>query len=286
MIDQPHRYIELHHARIATWTVGEGPHLVFVHGWPVWSATFRHLVARLKDRFTCHLLDLPGAGKTEVFDEHRIDLRRHVDTVLATIDELGLDRYALVAFDSGGMVARAAAARRPEQVTGLILGNTEMPGFVSPAFAQLASVGPTRLGQAVMIGALRVPALRKSRLGFGTCFVDRSLIEGEFTRLFIEPMLRSADVRRKQFALLDDFDPTFVEEMEEIHGQLRCPTQLIWGDRDPWFKLRGAKACMPQFGGGASIEVLPGKLFVHEEQATRFAEITASFVEQAARRVP
>jgi len=279
MFETPHRFVDLPHARIATWSVGQGPAIVFVHGWPLWSATYRNLLPSLKDRFTCHLLDLPGAGKTQVLDPRSIDIRRHVQTVIETVDALGLDRYALVAFDSGGMVTRAVAAQRPEQVTGVVLGNTEMPGHLSRTFAQFATWAPSRVGQALMTSALRVPRLRRSRLGYGTCFVDRSLVDGEFSRLFIEPMLDSRDVRRRQFALLEGSDPTFVDEMEQAHASLRCPAQLIWGDRDPWFKLRGARACLPQFGAGAEIEVLPGKLFVHEEHPERFAAITARFLE-------
>lgn len=282
MFEQPTRFIDLDHARIATWTVGEGPDLVFVHGWPFWSATYRHLVPRLSKRFTCHLLDLPGAGKTDVHDRSSIDLRRHVDTVLATVDALGLDRYAMLAFDSGGMVARAAAAQRPEQVSAMVLGNTEMPGHVSKLFRRFLRVAPTKAGQLAMVSALRIPALRRSKYGFGTCFRDPSLVEGDFTRLFLTPLVKSAAVRDGAFALTEDSDPTFTDELATIHAAMRCPVQLIWGDRDPWFELSGAKACLPQFGAGAELEVLPGRLMVHEEQPERFAQITAAFLERAA----
>lgn len=284
MFETPHRYIDLPHARIATWTCGSGPDLVFIHGWPLWSATFRRLLPTLQQRFTCHLIDLPGAGKTEVRDWASIDLRRHVDTVAATVDALGLERYALLAFDSGGMVTRTLAAERPEQVTGLVLGNTEMPGFVSPLFSRFAQKAATRLGQAVMTAALAIPALRRSRYGYGSTFLNPSFIDGEFTRLFIRPMLWSRDVRARQFALLEDFDPTFVDDMQAIHQAIQCPTLLIWGDRDPWFPLAGAQACRAQFGGGAELEVLPGKLFVHEEQSARFAALSAAFLERALAR--
>ena len=42
--------------------VGAGPDVLFVHGWPVCGATFRHLLPHLAAHLTCHLIDLPGAG--------------------------------------------------------------------------------------------------------------------------------------------------------------------------------------------------------------------------------
>ncbi|MEM1414211.1 MAG: alpha/beta hydrolase [Myxococcota bacterium] len=280
MFDTPHTFLRLDHAHLATWTVGEGPDLVFVHGWPFWSATYRGLLPHLSTRFRCHLIDLPGAGKTLTHDRSAIDLRRHVDTLGGAVDALGLDRYALLAFDSGGMVTRALAARRPEQVSALVLGNTEMPGHVSPLFARFLRVAATRVGRLALIAALRVRPLRRGAWGFGTCLLDPARFDAELERLYVGPMLASKAVRDDQFALVEAMDPSFMAEMADVHAALRCPAQLIWGDRDPWFKLSGARACLPQFGGGAELEVLPGKLMVHEEEPQRFAAIAADFLER------
>lgn len=41
---------------------GQGPDLVLIHGWALQGGVFAPLVQRLADRFTLHLVDLPGHG--------------------------------------------------------------------------------------------------------------------------------------------------------------------------------------------------------------------------------
>src|SRR6185295_1757181 len=94
---KPDSWIDVGHSRLAYRRFGRGPDLVFVHGWPIHAATFRGLVPRLADAFTCHLFDLPGAGQTETTADSPIHLGAHADTVRRAIDVLGLDRYALLA---------------------------------------------------------------------------------------------------------------------------------------------------------------------------------------------
>lgn len=43
-------------------TIGQGPPIALVHGWAMHSGLFEPLVERLRDRWTLHLVDLPGHG--------------------------------------------------------------------------------------------------------------------------------------------------------------------------------------------------------------------------------
>src|SRR5262245_45721707 len=77
---RPHAYIAVGHGRLASWRFGRGPDVVFVHGWPLHSATFRRLVPELARSFTLHLLDLPGTAHSEWdgpidFSSHAVTLR-------------------------------------------------------------------------------------------------------------------------------------------------------------------------------------------------------------------
>ncbi len=51
-------------AELAYWRVGSGPTLVFVHGWPLSSATWVKLVPELSEHFTCVVFDQSGTGQT------------------------------------------------------------------------------------------------------------------------------------------------------------------------------------------------------------------------------
>ncbi len=278
MFKTPHDTIALPDSRLAYWRLGTGPDLLLIHGWPLHSATFRNLLPTLSKHFTCHLIDLPGAGLTEVHDVGTVDLGRHATTVIDAVDALGLKRYAMLAHDSGGMIARAVAAACPERVTGLVLSNTEMPGYLSSRFKLFMSFAATGVGQRVMAAALRSARSRRSRLLFGSCFDDVALVDGEFDDLFLRPLRTPSRESMLQFELLRDSDGGLVDELCEVHARVACPVQMIWGKTDPWFPLAGAKAMLPTFSGGAELVVLDGKLFVHEEHPEQVARHASDFL--------
>lgn len=93
-------------------------HALATHGelWraqiPVWSAR------------TCVInIDLPGHGRSPQIEDARTlaDYARHVCLVL---DELGIQRAALVGLSLGGMVAQAFALAYPERCLALVLAHT------------------------------------------------------------------------------------------------------------------------------------------------------------------
>jgi pyruvate dehydrogenase E2 component (dihydrolipoamide acetyltransferase) len=67
-------------------------------------------------------MDLPGHGlsdKPSSAEHYTSDAM--ADSVLATLDALGLERAALVAHSLGAVVARRAAARAPDRISALVL---------------------------------------------------------------------------------------------------------------------------------------------------------------------
>lgn len=275
----PQRQIELGHSRVPYYRVGQGPDLLFIHGWPLHSATFRQIVPRLSPYYTCHLVDLPGSGDSQWDEQSKIGLRDHVASLQKIVAQLGLARFAIVAHDSGGAFARLMAAD-DARVTGLVLGNTEIPGH--RPWQMLLFVGLERsvLGAWAFETALRYRVLRQSPLAYGGCFHDPTFAEGEFGQLFIAPMLKSEQARLGQRRLLRDFDWPLLDGLAEIHTRIHAPTKLIWGGQDPYFPVHKLEATLPQYAGGASLSVIPqGKLFVHEEYPEQFARETLAFLD-------
>jgi pimeloyl-ACP methyl ester carboxylesterase len=277
-------YLDVGHSRIPHWRVGTGPDVLFVHGWPLHAATFRDVVPLLADRFTCHVIDLPGCGKSEWSASSQIGVRQHVASLRKVVDALGLTRYALLAHDSGAVMARLLAADDP-RAAALVLGNTEIPGHRPKAVEFF--VWMTRLGLAKPLSALMlgIPALRRSQFGYGGCFHDVAHIDREFMRLFIEPMLKSPRIGAGQQRLLEGFDWSVVDTLDQVHARIKAPVQLVWGADDPFFPLGLVQNMSKQFAGGASLSVLrPGKLFAHEEFPEAFVAAAAPFLERTMSR--
>ncbi len=280
LLGKPHDRIDIEHSRVAYWQFGQGPDLFFVHGWPLHSATFRNLVPELSRSFTCHLIDLPGTGQTVSDRAAPIGLEEHATTVRRVVHRLGLGRLAYVAHDSGGAIARLAAAG-DSRVAGVVLGNTELPAhrpWLISLYVALMHVPGSR---ALTRRLLRWRAYRRSALGFGGAFTDKRFIEGDFHELFIQPMIDSREVAEGQIRLLEHLDPTVIDRMAEVHARIAAPTLLVWGTDDPFFPLAGAKAMMGQFAGGAELaEIQGGKLYCHEDRAQEFLAHTAPFLER------
>ena len=275
---EPHSYLDVGHSRLAYYRFGRGPDVVFVHGWPLHSATFRHVVPLLERDFTCHLFDLPGTGKTHWDAGSEIGVREGGDTVRRAIDALGLERFALVAHDSGAVFARLAAAGDP-RVQALVLGNTEIPGHRPWLVELLALAMRVPGGGALLMHAMRSQRIRRSFLGFGDCFADPASVDGEFFDLFLAPLQESKRAAAGQLQLMRALDWSVIDALDGVHARISAPVRLVWGELDPFFPLDKARKMAAQFPGGAEIDVIEGaKLFAHEDFPDQFAAHTRRFL--------
>jgi len=95
--------------------VGAGPPLVLLHGWAMHGGVFAPLVARLRDRYTLHVVDLPGHGLSRDSGVPLV-LDACVDAIAAQVPVAPWCGWSL-----GGLIALHAAATRPTQVPALAL---------------------------------------------------------------------------------------------------------------------------------------------------------------------
>lgn len=102
---------------------GDGPPIVWVHGWACSSTAELMPVAvqaPLHGRRSL-LVDLLGHGYSDKPDGFGYTVEDHARTVLALVEGLGLTQYALVGHSMGGAVVVHVAAARPERVELLVL---------------------------------------------------------------------------------------------------------------------------------------------------------------------
>ncbi len=113
-------------ASIASWTLGDGPPLVYLAGGP-WShiellpaPACRRWYERLSERRMVVRYDQRGTGLSGR-DIGDVSLNAQVGDLEAVIDHCGLDRFALFGAADAGPVAIAYAARHPRRVSHLVL---------------------------------------------------------------------------------------------------------------------------------------------------------------------
>jgi pimeloyl-[acyl-carrier protein] methyl ester esterase len=95
--------------------IGNGPPLVLLHGWAMHGGVFAPLVARLRDYFTLHVVDLPGHGSSRDVDVP-LALDACVDAI-ATI----VPRAPWCGWSLGGLVALQAAVTLQHRVPALAM---------------------------------------------------------------------------------------------------------------------------------------------------------------------
>lgn len=277
----PDRMLDVAPHRIAYRRFGQGPDVVFVHGWPLTSATFRSLIPWLADSFTCHLIDLPGSGQTESPADAALDFGSQARVVSAAAELVGLRRYALLAHDSGGAIARLAAAD-DRRVAALALGSTEIPGYTPPLIAALRAAVQSPGGADLLRQQMQTREVRRSEAAYGGCFANLDLLDGEFHELQVAPILASPARWSQQLAILRTIDDTVDRALRDAHARITAPMLFIWGDADPVFPLPQARAMVAELGARATLHVLPGaKLFAHEELPERFAAAARPFLTAA-----
>lgn len=267
---EPDRFLDVGAGEVAYRCVGSGPDVLFVHGWPVSSATFRRLLPHLTDHVTCHLIDLPGAGNSRFTTNTPLTIDHHIHSVRRALDLLELRDVAVVGHDSGGMIARHAVAG-DARLRALGLIDTEQSTGLSWKFKSFIA-GRRVPGFGAALGWLAGrPRLRRNRLVLGDAFADRSLLDGEFDEFFLQPLHRSRTHRDAAIRLLKSFDHQHVRDLAELHRQIDVPVQLVWGEEDRFFPVEWAREMVADFPD-AQLEVIAGAgLFSHEERPAEVA---------------
>ncbi|MGO4550931.1 pimeloyl-ACP methyl ester esterase BioH [Lysobacter sp. 2RAF19] len=95
--------------------VGKGPPLVLLHGWAMHGGVFAPLVARLRERYTLHVVDLPGHGLSRDCDIP-LALDPCVEAIAAHVPPAPWCGWSL-----GGLFALHAAIERPHHATAAAL---------------------------------------------------------------------------------------------------------------------------------------------------------------------
>ena len=145
----------VHGLRTVFSDAGSGPAVVFVHG-PGGNLThWLHVAPRLVDSCRVLGLDLPACGESER-PRRPLSVGFCADHVCGLLDELHIDRAAIVGHSLGATVAAELARHRPDRVTRLVL--LSPTGLPRPPL-WLRAAGRALLHPAIL-GALLPPRWR------------------------------------------------------------------------------------------------------------------------------
>src|SRR5579863_9147848 len=123
--------VKIHYA-----SLGSGPLIVMIHGFPDLWYTWRDQMEALSDKFQCVAIDQRGynlSDKSKGVENY--DMRLLVGDVAAVIKSLGQDKAIIVGHDWGGAVAWQFALNLPQMTDRLIILNLPHPRGLSRELA-------------------------------------------------------------------------------------------------------------------------------------------------------
>lgn len=228
---------------------GQGPPLVFLHGYPdnlqIWSG----LAYRLADEYQTIAFDWPGMGysgrwrgSTTPFDM--------ADRLASLLRHWGIDRATLVGADMGGQAALACAIRYPDKVQQLVVMNC----LAFPDEQTSWEIRVLRWAGLNRIALRMLPALVFERAERSS--LPRHMRLPRDVRDDLWTAFRSGDVRDFIIQMCADYERA-LPELAALYGRIACPTLILWGERDKHFGLAQARrlhASIP----GAELHIVPG----------------------------
>ncbi|MFZ2172496.1 MAG: alpha/beta hydrolase [Rhodococcus sp. (in: high G+C Gram-positive bacteria)] len=172
------RFVDLPNFRVHYIEAGSGHPVVLLHGsgpGATGATNFSPNIEALAEHFHVIAPDMPGWGESDTQNDDTG--RDHVAVLIALLDELGIEKAALVGNSMGGITAVTTAIQHPDRVSHLITMGAPAP--VQPLFS--AGNGPSE-GISVLLHAYREPTMENmKRLVQVMCF-DQSTATDELAQ--------------------------------------------------------------------------------------------------------
>jgi 2-succinyl-6-hydroxy-2,4-cyclohexadiene-1-carboxylate synthase len=245
--------------------------IALLHGFTGSKDGLRALREELRASSRVMSFDLPWHGGTTVtVPENDVSVTRCAAALVEALDDLGVERFALMGYSMGGRVALALAVNYPGRVAKLLLES---------ASAGLASE-PERAARRAADDELAAFAEREGI----EAFVRRWEALPLFASLARLPEHARAELRRARLscsasglaaslrAMGLGAQPCFESEL----GRLSAPTLVVAGALDAKFSAIGLK--LARAIAGARLEIIDGAGHVpHLERPRRFNRLAADF---------
>ena len=126
------RYIDTGELRLHAVIGGDGPPLLLVHGWPETWYAWRLLMPALARDFEVIAVDQRGIGLSDK-PADGYDTGTLAGDLVALMDALGHERFAVVGHDTGFAISYALAADHPDRVDRVALAEIPGPPGAAPS---------------------------------------------------------------------------------------------------------------------------------------------------------
>lgn len=271
------KYYEGTDATIAYRKFGSGFPIIFIHGFPVYGYTWRHILPELQKEHTCYVLDLPGLGLSKWTEETDFHFKAQASRIIDFLKFKGIDSCSLIAQDTGATTARIIALRKEIEIKTLVLFNTEVPNHRPPwiPFYQKSSLLP--LSHYVFKASMKNKWFVKSSLGFKAFYADKSLLDIKSNLApYLDLATNSNHQMKGALSYLRGCDLAYMDTLKERHKDISAKVILIWGEKDVTFPVKYGAQLAKQFTDAEFHRIQEASLMPHEEKPMEVLEIIKS----------
>ncbi|MEB3215785.1 MAG: alpha/beta hydrolase [Nostocales cyanobacterium 94392] len=242
--------------QIAYGEKGMGKPLFLLHGIGSWSYNWRYLIEPLSKYFRVICFDAKGFGFSEK-PLHREETTGHQVIELQRIIKTLCDEpVAILAESLGGLVALAFAEEYPELVSHLIIVNVPIFAKKLPHWG-MSVLASTPLELIEIIDKLRLsylfaPLIREiMAIERRNVLFDPSILTTEdvfwITYPYIEfpgtffKVAQELQIAAREIESSQKNQPNWLTKIQEHLFKIECPTLIMWGEQDSWFKIEDGR---------------------------------------------
>ncbi|HWF29298.1 MAG TPA: alpha/beta hydrolase [Mycobacterium sp.] len=252
--------------------VGRGRTAVFIHGIAINSLLWRHVISDVAcEQRRCIAVDLPGHGRTPAAPPHAdVSLTGLARRVIELCDHLGLERFDLVANNTGGAVAQIIAAHLSDRLSTLTLTNCDTEGNAPPILFKPFAIA-ARLGLLAKV-APRIAARRGLMLrGLTAGYRHPGRLPAEVVDAYFRPVFGAPESSRAFARISAAISNADLAAVRPQLAQLKAPTLIVWGTDDVFFPLKWAKRLSDLIPGTTKVAIIDGaRMHFPDERAAEF----------------
>jgi pimeloyl-ACP methyl ester carboxylesterase len=230
------RYVDTGELRLHAVIGGQGAPLLLVHGWPQTWYAWRMVMPRLAEDFEVIAVDQRGIGLSDKPSDG-YDVGSLAGDLVALMDALGHERFAVYGTDTGMPIAHALAADHPERVDRLAVSEAFLPGISPSPPLFVPALLNARLWH-LMFNQLPAEvneALVRGREGvfFGaelTASAGTTKLPDDAVQYYVDTLAADPEALRGSFGFYRAISTSAAQNAERKARRLRMPVLAMGGE--------------------------------------------------------
>jgi haloalkane dehalogenase len=267
-------YLEVDGLRLAHLDEGEGKPVIFFHGEPTWSFLWRRVIPPVRDAgYRCIAPDYAGFGRSDKpTDLGWYTYDRHVELMVALLEELDLRDATVVVHDWGGPIGLRVAVEHPDRVSRIVILETgPFTGHQKMSEAWLAFRDFVRDTPDVPIGFLVKGGCKNEPSEEVIAAYDAPYIDAA----------SKAGARAFPLILPTEPDAPGAVEGKRVADGLRedeRPALVLWADSDPVLPIQVGERVSSQLNLPAPRVIANASHFLQEDAGPEIGSIIAEWL--------